>query len=61
MRFRTLLSATIALAAFALPARLTHAGGQLPPVEIEEFGQTKAKSFDDLTGRAVLIEFFAYW
>ena len=25
------------------------------------FGQTKAKSFDDLAGRAVLLEFFAYW
>jgi hypothetical protein len=37
------------------------AGGQLPPIELEEFAQTKAKTFEDLAGRAVLLEFFAYW
>jgi hypothetical protein len=30
-------------------------------VVLEELAQTGAKSFDDFLGRAVLIEFFAYW
>ena len=61
MKLRSFLYAALAVAAFALPARRADAGGQLPPVEVEEFGLTKAKSFDDFAGRAVLIEFFAYW
>jgi hypothetical protein len=47
----------LAFVAVALPAR----ADQLPPFEAEGFTQTKAKSFDDFAGRAVLIEFFAYW
>jgi hypothetical protein len=58
---RPFLIATLALAAFALPASITHAGGSLPAVGLDDFAQTKAKSFEDLSGRAVLIEFFAYW
>ena len=61
MQPRPFLLAALALAAFALPARDVAAGESLPPVELEEFAQTKAKTFGDLTGRAVLIEFFAYW
>jgi hypothetical protein len=30
-------------------------------VELEDFAQTEAESYDDFFGRAVLIEFFAYW
>ena len=37
-------------------------GKQLPStVPLEDFAQTKARSYDDFLGRAVLIEFFAYW
>ena len=61
MNARLALLAPLALAAFALPAPCAPAGGQLPPMELSDFAQTKAKSFDDYAGRAVLIEFFAYW
>ena len=30
-------------------------------VELDDLTQTGAKSYEDLYGRAVLIEFFAYW
>ena len=36
-------------------------GSKMPVVELEDYSQTPARSFDDYTGRAVLIEFFAYW
>src|SRR5262245_61406638 len=36
-------------------------GSKLPPVVLEGFAQTPAKSFEDYTGRAVLFDFFAYW
>ena len=61
MEVRAILFAPFALAAFALSVPSARAGGQLPQVELSDFGQTKAKSFDDFAGRAVLIEFFAYW
>lgn len=61
MKLRTSVLATLAFAAAALVAPASPAGGQLPTVELEGFAQTKAKSFDDYAGRAVLIEFFAYW
>ncbi len=36
-------------------------GRPLPASELEGFSQTGAQSLGDLTGRTVLIEFFAYW
>lgn len=36
-------------------------GSKIGPVELVDFAQTEARSFDDYLGRAVLIEFFAYW
>jgi len=36
-------------------------GQPLPPAELEGFTQTEATSFDEFTGRLVLLEFFAYW
>ena len=36
-------------------------GSRLPELELEGYSQTKADSFEDFQGRAVLIEFFAYW
>ena len=52
----------LALAAgLALPAS-AQVGMRLPAkVELENFAQTKATSFEDYQGRALLIEFFAFW
>lgn len=61
MKASLAIFAPLALAALALPLPYAPAGGQLPPAELGDFAQTKAKSFDDFAGRAVLIEFFAYW
>ena len=36
-------------------------GQQLPPVVLEGLSQTEAESYEEFTGRLVLIEFFAYW
>lgn len=52
-----------ALAALVLLG-LAHAqgvGSAMPKVKLENLAQTAAKSYDDYAGRAVLIEFFAYW
>lgn len=57
-----LLGLMLACAAgFAAPAQAQAPGSKLPPVELEGLAQTGAKSFDDFLGRAVLLEFFAYW
>jgi hypothetical protein len=61
MNTRSSLFAALALAALVLPSTPARAGGTLPPANLEDFGQTKAKSLDDFAGRAVLMEFFAYW
>jgi hypothetical protein len=58
MKARSMLISTIALAALVVPAR---AGGTIPAASLDDFGQTKAKSFDDFAGRAVLMEYFAFW
>jgi len=60
---KTIRTGLAALACVLVPA-LTGAqgvGSKLPAVELEDYGRTPAKSFDDFLGRAVLIEFFAYW
>lgn len=36
-------------------------GAPFPSAVLEGFAQTGAKSWSDLAGRAVVIEFFAYW
>jgi hypothetical protein len=56
----------ITLAALAVLALATNGfagaiGRTLTKVELEGFAQTKAASYDDMLGRTVLIEFFAYW
>jgi len=55
-------SLSLAVLSLALPGQPPAlAGERLPEIELEDFAQTKAKTFGDLAGRAVLIEFFAYW
>jgi hypothetical protein len=61
MLHRHLLALTTALVGLALPASAQGVGSRIPEVELADFGQTGAKSFEDYYGRAVLIEFFAYW
>jgi hypothetical protein len=62
MKFFQLLLAPIALVAWAAPVPDgSNIGRSLPDVELEGLSQTKAKSLDDYLGRAVLVEFFAYW
>lgn len=36
-------------------------GTRVETVELDDWSQTEATSYDDLLGRTVLIEFFAYW
>lgn len=59
-RKRHLLLA-LALGALALPSFAGNVGSLLPRPSLEGLAQTPAKSFDDFQGRAVLIEFFAFW
>jgi len=56
-------SAALLLAALTLAAApaAQAIGSKMPVVELEDYAQTGARSFDDFMGRAVLIEFFAYW
>ena len=56
---KTLIPAALALLASAAGGQTV--GTRLPEVELTGFSQTKATEFSDLTGRAVLFEFFAYW
>lgn len=57
-----LLAPALAVAAAVAPAPLSSGvGDPLPAVKLEGFTQTRATSLDDFVGRALLIEFFAYW
>jgi hypothetical protein len=61
MKLTQKLLAPLALVALPLLAAGQGVGSKLPVIELEGLAQTSAKSFDDYLGRAVLIEFFAYW
>jgi hypothetical protein len=55
------LFAPLALAALSLAAPAQDVGSNVSTLEITELAQTEAKTYDDFFGRAILIEFFAYW
>ncbi|MCA9319361.1 MAG: hypothetical protein KDB53_01435 [Planctomycetes bacterium] len=55
--FSLALALTLVLSA----SSTAQVGQALPTVELEDFSQTPAKSYDEFVGRVVLIEFFAYW
>jgi hypothetical protein len=59
MRRRRISILALALAALSLPALADNVGKPLPHAELEGF--TQSKSFEDYLGRAVLIEYFAFW
>ena len=61
MKARTSLFASLVLCTAALSAPAQDVGSQLGEVILEGYSQTEAESFEDFTGRTVLIEFFAYW
>ena len=58
---RTFGLAFLTCAALAAPSRSQGIGSRMPVAELEGYANTPAKSFEEFTGRAVLIEFFAYW
>ena len=61
MKFATTL-APLALGLLGGVAAAQGVGSSLPDeIELDSFAQIPVKSYGDLTGRAVLIEFFAYW
>ena len=62
MKLLQMLLAPVALAAFLAPSPVGGVVGKsMPAIPIEGLAQTKAKSLDDFSGRAVLVEFFAFW
>ncbi len=58
---RKLFMAGVASLVLATTASADKVGQQLPPVVLEGLSQTEATSYEEFTGRLVLIEFFAYW
>jgi hypothetical protein len=63
MKRPVLRLATLALALGALLAAHAPAqgvGSKLPEVELEGYSATKARSFADFAGRAVMLEFFSH-
>lgn len=63
MRPSTSIAALFVAACALQPiaAQQQHVGKKLPAAELQEFTGTPAKSLKDLAGRAILLEFFAYW
>ena len=53
--------AAIILSATAGVASAQEVGTYLPSLDLKDFGGTQIGSYDNLLGRTVLIEFFAYW
>jgi len=53
---------TFALLALGAVSGAQAVGTRMPSsFELKDFTQTKAESLGDFQGRALLIEFFAYW
>jgi hypothetical protein len=58
---RNLLIAGVMAFGLSTTALADNIGKPLPESQIEGFTQSPATYLDELTGRAILIEFFAYW
>jgi len=58
---RNLFIAAVMAFGLSTTALADSIGKPLPEADIQGFTQSPASSLDELTGRAVLIEFFAYW
>lgn len=53
--------ASAAALAMTVSAPLDKVGDKLSAVVLEGLSQTEATSYDEYTGRLVLLEFFAHW
>ena len=60
MKIPNLLLAPVAALALATVGQ-AQVGKPLPDPGLFDFAHTEAESFQDYTGRLVLLEFFAYW
>ncbi len=58
---RNLILAGVMAFGLCTTAFADNIGKALPKAELEDFTQSPAASLDELAGRAILIEFFAYW
>lgn len=58
---RNLLLAGLATLSLVGSAHADKVGQPLPEFTLEGLSQTPAESYEEFTGRLVLIEFFAYW
>ena len=58
---RNILLASAATLGLCSALQADNLGKPLPAFELKGLTQSPAESFDELAGRAVLIEFFAYW
>jgi hypothetical protein len=56
----TMLASVMTLGLCAV-AVADNVGKPLPTVELEDLTQSPAKNYEELAGRAILIEFFAFW
>jgi hypothetical protein len=62
MKLKTMICTLALLGALGLPGLAQVVGNPLPPnLDLEGLTQTEARSLGDYLGRAVLIEYFAYW
>ena len=61
MKLTRFTTSALLAAALTAEAQAQGVGTKMPAVELEGYANTPAKSYDDFTGRAVLIEFFAFW
>lgn len=61
MKQNWLGAAALALALAAPGAAAQDASAMLAEAKLEGFAQTQAVAIDDYQGRAILLEFFAYW
>lgn len=59
--FSTLVLALAPFTSGAQSRQVPAVGERLPPIELDGLSQTPAKSCADFYGRAVLLEFFAFW
>ena len=58
---RNMMLASVMTLGLCAVAVADNVGKPLPTVELEDLTQSPAANFEELAGRAVLIEFFAFW
>lgn len=58
---RNMMLAGVMTLGLCVSAVADNVGSAMPAVELEGLTQSPAESYEELAGRAVLIEFFAYW